>query len=62
MEYIKSQNENEKFMNEEFTPNDLENDEFILNTEEGDYKNLMMRLKDISKTITLLEKKYLDKF
>ena len=49
-------------MNEEFTPNDLENDEFILNTEEGDYKNLMMRLKDISKTITLLEKKYLDKF
>ena len=62
MEYIKSQNENEKFMNEEFTPNDLENDEFILNTEEGDYKNLMMRLKDISKTIALLEKKYLDKF
>ena len=49
-------------MNEEFTPNDLENDEFILNTEEGDYKNLMMRLKDISKTIVLLEKKYLDKF
>ena len=44
-------------MNEEFTPNDLENDEFILNTEEGDYKNLMMRLKDISKTIALLEKK-----
>ena len=62
MEYIKCQNENEKFMNEEFTPNDLENDEFILNTEEGDYKNLMMRLKDISKTIVLLEKKYLDKF
>ena len=49
-------------MNEEFTPNDLENDEFILNTEEGDYKNLMMRLRDISKTIALLEKKYLDKF
>jgi len=49
-------------MNEEFTPNDLENDEFILNTEEGDYKNLMMRLKDISKTIVLLEKEYLDKF
>ena len=49
-------------MNEEFTPNDLENDEFILNTEEGDYKNLMIRLKDIGKTISLLEKKYLDKF
>ena len=43
-------------MNEEFTPNDLENDEFFLNTEERDYKNLMMRLKDISKTIALLEK------
>ena len=49
-------------MNEEFAPQNLESDEFILNTEEGDYKNLMMRLKDISKTIVLLEKKYLDKF
>ena len=43
-------------MKEEFTPNDLENDEFLLNTEEGEYKDLIMRLKDISKTITLLEK------
>ena len=49
-------------MNEEFTPHNLESDEFILNTEEDDYKNLMIRLKDISKTIALLEKKYLDKF
>ena len=49
-------------MKEEFTPNDLENDEFLLNTEEGEYKDLIMRLKDISKTIALLEKKYLDKF
>ena len=49
-------------MNEEFTPNDVENDKFILNTEEGDYKNLMIRLKDISKRILLIEKKYLDKF
>ena len=49
-------------MNEELTPNDVENDEFIPNTEEGDYKNLMIRLKDISKSISLLEKKYLDKF
>ena len=48
-------------MNEEFTPYDVENDEFILNTEEVDYKNLMIRLKDISKSISLLEKKYLDK-
>ena len=43
-------------MNEEFTPYDVENDEFILNTEEVDYKNLMIRLKDISETIALLEK------
>ena len=49
-------------MNEEFAPQNLESDEFILNTEEGDYKNLMIRLKDISKTISLLVKKYLVKF
>ena len=49
-------------MNEEFTPYNAESDEFILNTEEGDYKNLMIRLKDISKSIALIEKKYLDKF
>ena len=49
-------------MNEEFAPHNLESDEFILNIEEDDYKNLMIRLKDIGKTISLLEKKYLDKF
>ena len=49
-------------MNEEFTPYDLENNDFLLNTEEDDYKNLMIRLKDISKSISLIEKKYLDKF
>ncbi|KGF98807.1 hypothetical protein EU96_0115 [Prochlorococcus marinus str. MIT 9302] len=43
-------------MNEEFTPNDLENDDFTLNKEESDYKNLITRLKDISSTIALLEK------
>ena len=49
-------------MNEEFAPHNLESDAFIMNTEEDDYKNLMIRLKDIGKTISLLEKKYLDKF
>ena len=49
-------------MTEKFTPYNEENDVFILNTEESDYKNLMIRLKDISKTISLLEKKYLNKF
>ena len=43
-------------MNEEFTPYDVENEEFILNHEEDDYKNLMIRLRDISETIALLEK------
>jgi len=49
-------------MNEEFTTYDLENDDYLLNTEEDDYKNLMIRLKDISKSISLIEKKYLDNF
>ena len=49
-------------MNEEFTPYNVESDDFLLDTEEDDYKNLMIRLKDISKSIYLLEEKYLDKF
>ena len=49
-------------MNEEFTPYNVESDDFLLNTEEEDYKNLMIKLKDISKSISLIEKKYLDKF
>ena len=44
-------------MNKNNNSNNLENDEFILNTKESDYKNLMIRLKDISETIALLEKK-----
>ena len=49
-------------MNEDFTPYNAESDDFLLNTEEDDYKNLMIRLKDISKSISLIKKKYLDKF
>ena len=49
-------------MNEEFTPYNVEKDDFLLNTEEEDYKNLMIKLKNISKSISLIEKKYLDKF
>ena len=49
-------------MNEEFTPYNVESDDFLLDTEEDDYKNLMIRLKDISKSISFLEEKYLDKF
>ena len=43
-------------MNEEFTPINPESDDFLLNTEDDDYKNLMIRLKDISTNIALLEK------
>ena len=43
-------------MNEEFTPYNPESDDLLLNTEEDDYKNLMIRLKDISKSISLLKK------
>ena len=43
-------------MNQEFTPNNVENDEFILDTEDVDYKNLIIKLKDISTTIASLEK------
>ena len=43
-------------MGEQLSSNEFENDDFNLNTEESDYKNLITRLKDISKTIVLLEK------
>ena len=48
-------------MNEKFTSNNIENDELALNTEESDYKNLVTRLREISSTIALLEKRYLNK-
>ena len=48
-------------MNEQFTSNNIENDEFILNAEEKDYKNLIIRLNEIRETIALLKKKYLEK-
>ena len=43
-------------MNEKFTSNNFENDDSNLNTEESHYTNLITRLKEISKTIILLEK------
>ena len=49
-------------MNEKFTSNNFENDELTQNIEESDYKNLVNRLREISSTIALLEKRYLDKF
>ena len=49
-------------MNEKFTSNNFENDELTLNTKESDYKKLVTRLREISSTIALLEKRYLNKF
>jgi len=43
-------------MSENLNLNNLENDEFILNNEETDYKDLIARLEEIKSTIALLEK------
>ena len=43
-------------MDEKFNENNIENNEFSLNTEERDYEILTTRLKDITLTISLLEK------
>ena len=36
--------------------NNLENDEFIFNKQDSDYKDLIEKLKEIKSTIALLEK------
>ena len=43
-------------MSENFNPINIENDEFNLNNEESDYKNLIIRLREIKSNIALLEK------
>ena len=43
-------------MSENLNSNDIDNDEFNLNTEDSDYKDLMVKLKEIKSTIALLEK------
>ena len=42
-------------MNEKINSNNIEN-EFTINTEENDYKNLIINLKEINATIVLLKK------
>ena len=49
-------------MNQKFSSNKIDKDEFILNDQENDYKNLITRLKEINVNIELLQKQYLDKF
>ena len=49
-------------MDKQFTSNNIDNDELILDNQELDYQNLITRLKEINLTIGLLKKQYLDKF
>jgi hypothetical protein len=49
-------------MNENLSSNNIDTDNVNLNTQEIDYQNLISRLKEISAKISLIEKKYLDKF
>ena len=43
-------------MSGNFNSNNIENEEFNLNNEDSDYKDLIIRLNEIKSTITLLEK------
>ena len=43
-------------MSENLTSKNIENDDFTENNEESDFKNLIIRLKEISVTIALLKK------
>ena len=43
-------------MNEKLISNNIENDEYEINSEENDYKNLISRLKQIRLNIDLLGK------
>ena len=43
-------------MTENLNSNNIKNDEFNLNNEDIDYKDLINRLKEIKSTIDLLEK------
>ena len=43
-------------MSGNFNSNNIENEEFNLNNEDCDYKDLITRLKEIQSTIALLER------
>ena len=43
-------------MSENLNSNSIENDEFNMNDEDGEYKDLINRLKEIKSTISLIEK------
>ena len=43
-------------MSENSNSNNIKNDEFNLNTEDSDYQDLIIRLREIKSNIALLEK------
>ena len=43
-------------MSENLNSNNIENDEFNLNNEDSDYKDLISKLREIKSNIVLLEK------
>ena len=43
-------------MNENLNSNNIENDDYNLNTEDSDYKDLIIKLREIKSNIALLEK------
>ena len=45
------------FMSGNLNSNNVENDEFNLDNEDSDYKDLIVKLKEIKSTIALLKKK-----
>ena len=43
-------------MSENLNPNNIEKDNFYMNTEDSDYKDLIVKLKEIKSIIALLQK------
>ena len=49
-------------MNKDLSSNQIDNEEIDFSPGDIDYRNLINKLQEIKSTITLLEKKYSDKF
>ena len=49
-------------MNENLNSKNIDNNEFVLNIDESDYKNLIIRLQEIKKQLLYWKKQYLSKF
>ena len=49
-------------MNKDLSSNQIDNEEIHFSSGDVEYRNLITKLQEIKSTITLLEKKYSDKF